>query len=266
MISFSLIWVVIGLLPVLDIVPINNKFAFRYLYLPSVGFCVFLSMILYRLSARKISFARTKLKELTVYISISIIVIYSVFTIVQNMQWRNGVILWSFVRDKYPFTSAPRTNLANALYRSGHIKEAIKELKIALLFQSNRLKLAKYHRTLGIYYATLAQYDTALEEFNKAVELFPGYLDTFIILGEIYRLTGRYDESIEALNKAIELDSSLAVIYFDLGVTYYKTKDYDKALENFRTALALDPLFEKAELGIEEINKMLEKKGKKGRR
>ena len=46
LVTFSIGWIVINLIPVLNIIPVNEPFAERYLYVPGVGFCLLLAWAL----------------------------------------------------------------------------------------------------------------------------------------------------------------------------------------------------------------------------
>jgi predicted negative regulator of RcsB-dependent stress response len=255
-VSFGLLWFIICLIPVLDIIPLSNKFAFRYLYLPSVGFCMFFSMVIYKLSQISKSFFKTDSRKLAKDLIIVVILLYSVFTFAQNLQWRNNLILWSFVKDRYQHSPSPRFNLANALMKIGHLDEAISELKIAIDLQNHRLKKAKYYKLLARCYILENRFPEAIQALSEAIRLYPRYIEPYMMLGRVYGLIGEYDKAILSLNRAKELESESPIIYYNLGVVYSKLGDYNKAIENFNKALELDANFRAAESALEQILKM----------
>ena len=51
-VSFGLLWVFVNLLPVMNWVPANSVYADRYLYIPSIGFCLALAGVWRRLETR----------------------------------------------------------------------------------------------------------------------------------------------------------------------------------------------------------------------
>ncbi|HPM43350.1 MAG TPA: hypothetical protein PLV52_05930, partial [Candidatus Omnitrophota bacterium] len=82
-ISFGILWFFITLLPVSNVIPLKALIAERFLYLPSIGFCMILAAIL-------ALFHRSKTKYISaaaIILAGSIAISYSVRTMTRNEDW-----------------------------------------------------------------------------------------------------------------------------------------------------------------------------------
>ena len=91
--AFAALWVSIALLPAMDIYAVGrNVFAERYLYLPSVGFCLLLALA----AARLIGLAPEKLRR-PAAVSLLVIAVsaFAVATIQRNPDWKDDKTLFT---------------------------------------------------------------------------------------------------------------------------------------------------------------------------
>lgn len=79
-------WFFITLLPVMNIIPINNIMAERYLYIPVMGFCVAKGMLIYRITDRSLSPRAIPLRRIVQQVLIVLMIGGYSFAII----WKNG--------------------------------------------------------------------------------------------------------------------------------------------------------------------------------
>lgn len=204
-ISFSIFWFFITLLPVSNIMPINNYMALRYLYLPSVSFCLFMSIVLIKLKVLNLHFGLKNIPAKVVkYIIIFLLSLYAIFTVDRNCIWKDNATfaleLYQFYKDKnmvikylYPLSSAK--------VKQGQ-RKAIEELKEALQANPNSAEL---YNKLGIAFGEINLYNESVACFKKAINIDPKYLEAYGNLGVAYARLGKWREAEKIWGKILEI-------------------------------------------------------------
>lgn len=273
---FSLVWFFISLLPVLNIVPIENIMAERYLYLPIIGFCL-LGTNLISCHCGSMSHFYKSVNIRTVrwmppLILIPVLALFSLLTIKRNTLWMDQTILWTNTASISPNSFKAHNNLGNIYRNAGKLDEAIHELKYALTLYNDYIDahnnlgvtyrkkgmlneaLLEYkkalqlnphypyaHNNLGVLYAKGNYLDPAIAEFNHAISNKPDYADAHNNLGATYIRQGLYEKAAQECLTAIKYNNRYIDAYYNLSVAYFNNKQPDKALEISNILLALDP-------------------------
>ncbi len=163
-------WFFITLIPVYNIVPLENFVAERYLYIPSFGFCV--------LAASLLSIAGSgKLKKSLVCFLITLIFLYSFLTIKRNSDWKNNLALWRNTVVHFPGNYLARYNLGNEYWGLGKVGEAISEYKRVIKDDPDH---GNAYNNLGCVYVELKDYETAEKYWREGLRVDPG--NKYIIL------------------------------------------------------------------------------------
>jgi tetratricopeptide (TPR) repeat protein len=229
---FCLLLIAIPLLPVLYIPGLGeHTFADRYLYLPSVGFAIILSMGLGSISNLDILDRRG---YFVLALVLAIAVSYSLSTIKRNTVWKDDLTLWSETVRKSPDSHVVHDNLGVAYYKQGQLDEAMEEFRIALKLKPD---YEKTHNNLGVVYDKLGRTDEAIEEFLTALKLKPDFAEAHYNLGTAYNVRGRIDEAIDEYKEAIRLKPDYANAHSNLGIAYGKKGFLDMAIQEFLTAI-----------------------------
>ncbi len=265
-IIFAILWFFISILPVMNIIPLANIMADRYLYLPIFGFCLFLSTA--------VTYLRTAIKHSVI---IPLIIFYIVMTVTRNNVWRDEYTLWhkssqsplcsfttynnlgtQYNKKGYPDTalkcyqealqkarevgftqySAVYYNIGNVYEKKNMLNEAVTAYKKAIQIKPD---YQQAHNNLGKVYFTLGQYDDALTEYNNALKIDPDFPYAYNNLGVLYNKLGRQDDAIAAYKKALSLDSKYSDAYYNLGNIYEARMQNDLAIEAYQNALTYDP-------------------------
>jgi tetratricopeptide (TPR) repeat protein len=236
---FSLLWVAIPLLPAFYIPALGESpFAERYLYLPSVGFVIIVSLGLCGIA--NLDALRNRATPFMLSIVFVITVLYSAGTIKRNPVWRDNFTLWSDAVKKSPDSYLSQYNLGLAYGGLRKTDEAIVEHKKAI-----RLKpySAKAHNNLGLAYYDMGRMDEAVDEYKKAISLRPGYAGAHNNLGLAYYDLGRMDEAVDEYKKAISLRPGYAGAHNNLGIAYYDLGRMDEAIGEYKKAISLRPSY-----------------------
>ncbi|MCK4738517.1 MAG: tetratricopeptide repeat protein, partial [Deltaproteobacteria bacterium] len=166
----GLLLIFIPLLPVLYIPGLSESvFNERFLYLPSVGFVILLSLGVIRII--KFSNRKHTIATLTI-ITVLILTSYSLATIKRNQDWFSGYTLWTDTIKKAPNSAVAHNNLGNIYLESGLTDKAIKEYMEAL-----RIKPAYEEATynLATLYHQRGMLDEAIPLYERAIKLDPLY-------------------------------------------------------------------------------------------
>jgi tetratricopeptide (TPR) repeat protein len=268
LISFSIFWFFITLLPESSVIPIRDVMVEHRLYLPMLGFSFFLVSGLYYLFKQK----SVKLK---VTILLLLVICYSVMTYQRNRVWKDEFSLWTDTVRKSPLKARPylsrglayqmkgdfdqalsdfgkvieinpnNAEAAEAYYDRGLLYENKGELEQSILEYNKAIKLrpnlAKAYNNRAIVYQKKGDLNQALLDYNKAIEIDPGYVEAYYNRGIIYQIKGDLTRAISDYNKAIEIYPNLAAAYTNRAIAYQMKGDFSQALFDYNKAIEIDP-------------------------
>lgn len=220
----GILWFFITLLPVSNIVKIGNIAAERYLYLPLLGVVISFAMMSDAISLRY--------KKPYLFLMITLITLFSMRTIVRNVDWFDSPSLWRATIKEEPESYRAYSNLATYYFERADYREAIKYYIRCLGFRNS----TQDHYNLANCYRMIGDRHRAIDEFHKAIEIDPTYSEVYNNLGLTLMELGRYDEAETVLNKALFYGKNDRSVYENLGVLYDARGKYDNALEYYRKA------------------------------
>ena len=256
-IFFGLWWFLITLLPVSNLVEIYNPFAERYLYIPIIGFCLVVPVLISSLVARRFTKPSTATR-VTLIPTLAIISLYSVVTISRNPDWQNNFVLWSKTVQSSPNSLIAHGGLGRAYQDQGKLDAAMQEFEIALKLNP---KHAKTYYNLGVAYHQKGDLKQAVENFNRSVALDPNTINAHYNLGTIYHKQGRLDLAIRHYVIVTELDPEDIDAHYRLGVAYAMQGKLNRAVLEWEKVLQLDPHHSKARNNLKKAKEMLKSSG-----
>lgn len=225
-ITFSILWTFITLIPVMNIIPIGNIMAERYLYIPSLGFCVFLGILIEKMPASYSLVSNTVAKVCL----LAIFIFYFTCTTKHNRIWTDERTLWLHTVNNDSCSFNAHNNLGKEYFQQGLIDKAISEYTIALSKASAvQYEFATAYYNIGIAYDVKGMYDASIMAYKNALRIDPKNSDTHNNLGIALFKNRHLDSAIEELNKAILLDPVNPVYHQNLAKIYYEINMPDKA-------------------------------------
>jgi len=266
-VSFFMLWFFITLSPTLNIIPIANIMAERYLYLPSVGFCatlscifleirrlvgVFISEKAWKAGTRKtgsLSISGSHLptppnnnshRQLFLCITCLTVVpafLYSLSAMKRNRSWRDPFTFWSKTVEVAPKSSRAHNNLGMIYLQEGKTDLAIREFQAAIAIESD----PEYHHNLGMAYQKEGRRDEALNEYHRVLAVNPNSAITHNNIGNVFVDKGQIDEGILKFKEAIRLKSRYYDAHFNLGLAYFRKGLLDASLDEFKLAISYEP-------------------------
>jgi tetratricopeptide (TPR) repeat protein len=174
----------------------------RFMYLPSLGFCVLLGV----LASRVLSWAWAKRFPIRFGVAIMMIAVLTGFsfkTIQLTSWWRNGVILWQENIRRYPKDYFPYFLRAFAFAERGDFTAALRDYNKLLSLKPD-YSLAYNDR--GLVYAKLGKLDSALIDLTTSIRARPQDFRGYLNRGYVYELKGQWKQAIADYQKAIKLN------------------------------------------------------------
>ncbi|OGR00820.1 MAG: hypothetical protein A2505_02505 [Deltaproteobacteria bacterium RIFOXYD12_FULL_55_16] len=227
---FCLILLVVPLLPALYIPGLGARvFAERYLYLPSLGFTILISLLLVRL--------KVKNEALLIFLVI-LTLLYSVGTVRRNTVWKDNYSLWHDAAEKAPDSAIAHAYLGHALFSGGGVAEAIEHYKTSLKLSPAD---ADVHMNLGVAYAMEGKTDDAISQYLAAIAIKPNHAAAYDNLGQAYAKEGLIEDAVLQHLAALAINPNYAAAYDNLGVIYGNKGLIENAITNFESAARLSP-------------------------
>jgi protein O-mannosyl-transferase len=277
------LWVFISLSPSLLVIIFSldpNSISERYLYLPSIGFCLmvgwcfgFLANLLSRLRY---------LQQVSYCILGSILLVGLNQSIKYGMYWTSNLTVWTYVVELVPEHTIAWINLSNEYQKHGDAQKRLAACQKAAdsaptnfrtfenLAQANR-DMGRFREAaesarkaielnpnsegayleLGIAEASRGDSKTAEKCFEKALELNPSSDQAHVNLAYLYR--DQTERAIAHLLLAVEFNPGNAMAFNNLGTQFANSNRRDDAIQCFRQAILLNPNLELAKNNLQAI-------------
>lgn len=218
----------------------------RFMYLPSVGFCLLFAVCFQKL------FVWAKNQNGFWYTAL-IIVLGGCFlflgrtTYQQSKIWGNEIVFWNRVIKKYPTFAMGYNQRALAYKQSGDRERALEDYSRAIaLFPQYDFALTNR----GIVYKELGKFQKAWDDHSRAIKANPDFSEAYLNRGNVLFSAGDFQAAIADYTKAIatigisarrKSTPYRAEAYSRRGSGYFFAKDYDAALLDFNQALSINP-------------------------
>jgi tetratricopeptide (TPR) repeat protein len=220
----------ITLLPVSNIVPLRALMAERFLYLPSIGFCMLAAILIERVGLIGFKKKSKAARSAAIAIAAALVVSYSIRTMMRNEDWKDSVSITRSILKVTPLNPWAFTSLGAAYSGQERHEEAIKPLMKAIVLSNSYFAP---RNILGFSYLELGRYDEAIQVLAGALKLMPDNLEALNSLGVAYASVKKYDDAIKQFERSIKVDPTFANAYINLGTTYDRMGLFDKALEAY---------------------------------
>ena len=239
--------------------PVGTNMSERFLFMPSVGFCFIIALLMYRFYKMMNKNKGFVFKNMMPMLLLAgfITLTFGLKTILRNPVWKNNFTL--FTTDvNVSQNSAKLQNAVGGELIRVYSKVSDEQLKTQKLTEATQhLQTAlKFHPTyknsylqLGNCYNYLKQYEKSIENYNKVLSIDPNDNNALKNLGITYRDAGRYygeekgdlNTAISYLEKAYKVQPNEYETLRLLGVAYGVSGNNYKAIDFFSKALAVNP-------------------------
>ncbi|XP_033637459.1 protein O-mannosyl-transferase TMTC4-like isoform X1 [Asterias rubens] len=225
---------------IIPFLPASNLFfrvgfviAERVLYLPSLGFCMLLTLMVNRLSSH-LPGGRTVMKCVVV----GVLVYYASRCIGRNKDWSTEERLYKAGLDVCPLNAKVHYNIGKNAADRGSIDEAITYYRQALslnpVYDQSMNNLANLLKDQG-------HLEEAEELLQHAVRIRPQFAAAWMNLGIVQAATKKFSQAEQSYQTALYHRHRYADCYFNLGNMYVELGRHDDALVAWYNATALQP-------------------------
>jgi protein O-mannosyl-transferase len=231
LVSFSIFWFFLTLLPESSFLPAKDIIFEHRLYLPLVGYSMFLVSGIYYF------FEKDNIKTIVKILAV-VVIFYSFLTYQRNKVWENGFTLWDDAVQKSPHKARPYNGRGLAYYDQGKFTQAISDFDKEIALDPN---FAEAYGNRGDVYSDQGEYTQAISDFTKAIEINPQFAGVYNNRAGIYLKQNNINQAISDINKAIELYPKFAVAYNNLGNIHSTQGHFSQAISDFNKAIEIDP-------------------------
>ena len=200
---FFLLIILTPLIPCLYVKAISGPslLAERYLYLPSAGYAVLLSMIISRVGSSKGT-------AVAVPAFLLLTALFSVGTINRNADWKDDYSMWSDAVKKSPDNATAHDNLGAEYEKKGQYELAEAEFLAAL--KGYPIEVDAY-KNLGITYKTMGRLDESIAAFSEYLRVKPNDANAHNDLGTVYIKKDDLERAKEHFQAAARLNPSKTI-------------------------------------------------------
>jgi tetratricopeptide (TPR) repeat protein len=253
LISFGIAFFLITLSIVSNIVfPVGTNMAERFMFMPSLGFCLVAAVLLANLAQKGIE---KGVNSQCLGMIVVIVALFSLKTFTRNPVWKDNYTIFTTDIETSPNSAKLQTSVGgemiehfksstNEVEKKAKITEAIGHLQKALEIHPT---FKNPYLLMGNGYFYLEDFDKALDSYNKGLKLDPNFKDIKTNLGLVYREGGKtigqkqgnLPKSIEFLSKAVEIDPTDVAAMSYLGTAYGMSNQPQNLIDVLTKALAI---------------------------
>ena len=258
--AFAILFYLITLSPVSNLfilIGSSITMAERFMYAPSLGFCIIITILLARLTKAELFKSRfNSIKTMAAAnsnlftIVLVVICLYSIKTFARTMDWKDNLTLFGHDAKTSDKSSKAHGVYGYTLLIDEYPKEKNKQKQMAILDSSivelNTAakiypKFAAYYRFLGTAYEFKNDYPNTIKNFELNIQYSPTPpLDVMKKLGSLYVITKQYDNAITILDTVLNHKPD-EVSYVNSGTAYFNKGKYQDAITAFDKAIELNP-------------------------
>lgn len=235
------------------IILIGATMADRFLYVPSLGFCLVLTYVWIHVlewsggKASSLGLASPGL--FPVYL---VLALYSYMTYTRNMDWYDDLSLFMTDVRASPGSARAHYNAGTEMLdrfvlpnRDGDAETRTRALRVVIAELDTAVRIDSaaflYRLNLATAYMYDGNYVRAAEHASIAIRISDADPRPYSILGSADYSLGKYEDAIKYLTIATEKGLNDASTWNYLGGAYSGTNDFEKARESFEKALQVDP-------------------------
>ena len=241
LLAFGMLWFFIGFMPISNWVPSSYILADRYMFMPSVGYCIVLVALGQAIFQWLGRTHRQKAIGIASVLAMTVTIGYASTTLAYNQHWGNQETLMKYMLRCNPLSPQAYNGLGTYYHEQGQYAEAVRNFSRSIELGN----LAAYGNRGNAYYQ-MRQYEAALNDYNQAIN-FQDYtrarslkltwVRPFNNRGTLLYELGEYEAALKDYERAISLNPDWGDPYYNRGILYLAQHNYEKAVEDFTRAL-----------------------------
>jgi len=207
--SFAIAFYFISILPFSNLVfPVSGIIAERLLFIPSLGFALGITCLIFHIFKEKTDNKTPKHKTSIVILSLIIILPFSLLSIKRTPDWKNRKTLY-----EADIPKLKKSAKANNLYANFLVSQIYRGIK-------NNVPPQKMDKKIK----------TAVTHFKQAIKIDSTYANPHHNLGYMYLIISReYQLAEKCFTNSIKYDSSITEAWLNRGVARFYQNKFDQA-------------------------------------
>ena len=249
LVAFGAGWFLINTVPVLDLVPLSFRemgLADRYLYLPSVGWCLALAWGLAAL------LERGRWRRLGWTVLIALIVAYSWWLLRYAPVWRDNFALYARMERVAPRSPTPPLNLGLTYFRANDLAQASTAFERAVRLNP---ALQRPRAILALTYVLQGRLQDGFRLLSALESEGAKDRDYFVAGATALLEVGDAAKAAVAADAGVRLHQGDATLRELLARALEQTGKFPEAAARYREALALNPDLPQAEEGLARLSR-----------
>jgi Tfp pilus assembly protein PilF len=258
LITFSILYFLVTLSIVSNIVfPIGTTMSERFLYMPSIGFCIVLAMVVARVGTFAAKNFRMSASIVSAGLFLLVLAGYSTKTLARNPVWKDNLTLFSTDVQTSPNSAKLQNALGEVLVTLAYQEtDSLKQWRMLNDAEPHLLRAIEIyptfdepHFSLGnVYFRRDRNYPKAIAYYEKAVALSPGFPGasgnlalTHYRYGRLLADQGKVVEAMAEYETALRYNSSMAEAHYHLGYNLAQQGKTPDAIHHYLEAIRLEP-------------------------
>jgi tetratricopeptide (TPR) repeat protein len=229
---FAIAVLACGLAPVLNILPLNQVLAERFLYFPSIGWVLLVALLVMRAVAWR------RMPVLVAFCAL--LVACSARTITRTFDWKDEMTLFQKTVETAGDNPRARGNLGVTLYQKERYQESLEQFQKAVALRPDYA--AAWHG-MGRTEAKMGHSAEALQDVSRAVELAPDNAVYVNSLGIMQMQNRMWADAAQSFRRVLELRPRHLHARFNLGLALYQQRDFAGAVRELSAIVDKDPEF-----------------------
>ena len=214
--------IAIGLLPVLNILPLNQILAERFLYFPSAGFALLVALLVITL--------RRRWSVPATIVFVLLLAACSARTVMRTADWKNELTLFQKSVAAAPDNARARASLGSTLYDLERYDEALNEFRHAVRVNPSYAPgWSGLARTEG----KLGHLKEAMDAINNALDIDPDNAVYYNSLGMLQFQARDYMNAVGSFREVLQIRPRHLHARFNLGLALYQLGDFEGAVKEF---------------------------------
>lgn len=230
----------------------------RFLFTPSMAFCIAIPFFAYRIGKNSFFGSMT-----------IIIVLFSFKTFDRNKDWKNNFSLFATGAKASPNSSRAMSAMGS-VYRDSAEKQSNPQIRMelfqkALPFYLRAIEILPENTealyNTGVTYYGIGNKQDALKMYIKALNISPQHANAANNAGVIYFEWGDYENARKYFEQALKYQPNNSDALGNIGAIYHNQKNYKEAIKYYNRALAINPMNQNVKMNLEKASKSLVETG-----
>ncbi|OIP87712.1 hypothetical protein CO009_01400 [Candidatus Shapirobacteria bacterium CG_4_8_14_3_um_filter_35_11] len=240
---FILIFIFAAAAPSMAPVKVSWLVAERYLFLGSMGFCLFLGYIIYDLSKY--------FKLISSVLFVLILILSVIRTYLRNQDWQTNHNLWVNTCQVSPNSHNAWNNIGDDYDKLKDYQNAIKGFTQSTIVKPNYADA--YHNRANIFFK-IGRLDLARESYETAIKINPNLFQTYMSLVQIDLNEKNMERAMQDATRLLQFDQMNPQSWYIMGIVQVQFGEIENAQKSMTKALELAPGYKLANDALIQLN------------